>query len=68
MNFWLCKNYSKIQELENHRELYIPALGPFNYHVKDKSKCLYQFLITLAISISIRQIVEFLKQRQNQYE
>ena len=40
-----------------------PALGPFNYHIKGKCKCIYQFLINLTLSISIRQIFEVLKQR-----
>ena len=52
MSFGLCKNCSKIQELENRRDLYTPGLGPFNYHIKGKSKCLYQFLIKLTLSIS----------------
>ena len=63
MSFWLCKNCSKIQELENRRDLYTPALGPFNYYIKGKCKCFYQFLINLTLSISIWQIYEVLKQR-----
>ena len=60
---WLCKNCIKIQELENRRDLYTPALGPFNYHIKGKCKCLYQFLINLTLSISNWKIFEVLKQR-----
>ena len=63
ISFWLCINCSKIQEFENRRDLYIPALGLFNYHIKVKRKCLYQFLINLTLSISIRQITDVLKQR-----
>ena len=63
MSFWLCKNCSKIQELENRCDLYASALGPFNYHINGKCKCLYQFLINLILPISIRQIFEVLKQR-----
>ena len=29
INFWLCKNCSKIQELENRRYLYSPAFDSF---------------------------------------
>ena len=39
-------------------------LGPFNYHIKVKCKCFYQFLINLTLSISIRQIFKVLQQRQ----
>ena len=63
MGFQLCKNCSEIQELENRRDLYTPALGPFSYHIKGKCQCLYQFLINLTLSIFIRQIFEVLKQR-----
>ena len=63
ISFWLCINCSKIQEFENRRDLYTPALGLFNYHIKVKRKCLYQFLIKLTPSISIRQITDILKQR-----
>ena len=61
--FWLCKNCSKVQKLEYRRDSYTPALGLFNYHVKGKYKCLYQFLLNLTLSVSIRQIFEVLKQR-----
>ena len=64
IGFWLCKNCNKIQELENRRDLHTPALGPFNYHIKGKCKCLYQLLINLTLPISIRQMFEVLKQRQ----
>ena len=64
MNIWLCKNCIKTQERENRRDLYTPALSLFNYHTKVKDKCLYQFLINITLSISIRQISEVLKQRQ----
>ena len=63
MNLSLYKNCSKTQELENHRDLCAPALGPFNYHIKVKCKRLYQFLINLTLLISIRQIFEVLKKR-----
>ena len=61
MTRWLYKNCSKNQTLENRFDLYNPAYGPFNYHikVKCKCKCLYQFLISLTLSISIRQIFRF---------
>ena len=64
IGFWLCKTCNKIQELENRRDLHTPALGPFNYHIKGKCKCLYQLLINLMLPISIRQMFEVLKQRQ----
>ena len=63
MNIWPCKNCIKTQERENRRDLYTPALSLFNYHTKVKYKCLYQFLINITLSISIRQISEVLKQR-----
>ena len=63
MSFWLFKNCSKIQELENRCDLHTPAHDPFNYHIKTRWKCLYQFLITFTLSISTRQIFEVLKQR-----
>ena len=47
MTFWLWKNCSKVRELENRHDLYTPALGPFNYHIEGKCKCIYQFLINL---------------------
>ena len=62
MRFWLCKNCRKFHELENHCDLYAPALGPFNYHIKGQCRCLCQFLINLMLSISIWQIFEVLKQ------
>ena len=65
MNIWPCKNCIKTQERENRRDLYTPALSLFNYHTKFKYKCLYQFLINIMLSISIRQISEILKQRLN---
>ena len=65
MSFWLCKNCSKIQELENRRDLYTPALGPFNYHIKRKYKFIDQLLINLTLSISIQQIFDVLKQHLN---
>ena len=65
MNIWLCKNCIKTQERENRRDLYTLALSLFNYHIKVKYKCLYQFLINVTLSISIRQISEVLKQRHN---
>ena len=64
MNIWPCKNCIKTQERQN-RDLYIPALSLFNYHTKVKYKCLYQFLIKITLSISIRQIFEVLKKRQH---
>ena len=39
------------------------AFGPFNYRIKSKCKCLYQILINLTLSTSIRQIFSVLKQR-----
>ena len=35
------QNCSKIQEPENRRDLYTPALGPFNYHIKGKSLSIF---------------------------
>ena len=67
MNIWPCKNCIKTQERENRRDLYTPALSLFNYHIKVKYKCLYQFLINITLSISIRQISKVLKQRQLKY-
>ena len=67
MNVWPCKNCIKTQERENRRDLYTPALSLFNYHTKVKYKCLYQFLINITLSISIRQISEVLKQRPFRY-
>ena len=43
--------------------MYTPALEPFNYPIKGKCKFLYQFLIKLTLSISIRRTFEVLKQR-----
>ena len=63
MNLWLCKNCRNTQELENRRDLYTSAFGLFNYDIKVKCKCLYQFLINLTLSISTQQISEVLKQR-----
>ena len=63
--FWLCKNCSKIQELENRRDLYTPAHGLFNYHIEGTCICLYHFLINFTLSISIQQIFEVLKHRLN---
>ena len=63
MNIWPCKNCIKTQERENRRDLYTPALSLFNYHTKVKYNCLYQFLINITLSISIRKISEVLKQR-----
>ena len=68
MNLWLRKNSSKTQELENLCDLYTPSLGSFNYHIKVKYKYVYQCLINLTLSISIRQIFEILKQRQNFFQ
>ena len=64
MSFWPCKNCSKIQEFENRYDLYTSPLGSFNYPIKGKRKCLYQFLIRLTLPISIWQIFEVLKQCQ----
>ena len=50
MSFWLCKNCGKTQKLASRRDLYTLALAPFNYHIKVKCKCLYQFLIKLTLS------------------
>ena len=66
MSFPQCKNCSKIQELENPRDLHTPVLGPFNYHIKGKCKCLYyQFLINVTQSISNRQVFEVLNNALN---
>ena len=46
----------KTQELENRRDLYTPAFGPFEYHIQGKCKCLDEFLNNLN--------PEVLKQRQ----
>ena len=43
--------------------MHTPAHDPFNYHIKTRWKCLYQFLINFTLSISTRQIFEVLKQR-----
>ena len=37
------------------------VIGPFNYHMKIRCECLYQFLINLMLSISIQQIFKILK-------
>ena len=67
MKLWPCKNCIKTQQLKNRRDLYIPVLSPYNYHVKVKCKSLYQFLINITLSISIRQIFEVLKQRLSRF-
>ena len=63
MNISPCKNCIKTQQRENRRDLYTPALSLFNYHTKVKYKWIYQFLINITLSISIRQIYEVLQQR-----
>ena len=47
-----------VKRLENCDDLYSPAFGPFNYHLNVKCKCLYQYLVNLAISISMQHIFE----------